>query len=234
MKIGIFQDIHANLPAFTKAIEIFRSKGCSAIYHVGDLIGIGPYPKEVLEMALTVSELKLIMGNHDYWYAYGLPEQMSQEEAEHQRWTHQQLGAQYKSVVQQWKFVEELSLRGGLKIGFLHYGYDSLSNWFKDFVKNRNEQKFDQLFQEMEADLIFYGHDHAPHDAASQTRYVNLGSAGCYDKPEVRIGVLSLKNSAFELEKLSIPYEDNGLMEEFEAREVPARDFIMKTFITRL
>jgi len=46
-----------------KAISIFRQNECSKIYHVGDLIGIGPYPKEVFELALSIEELTLIMGN---------------------------------------------------------------------------------------------------------------------------------------------------------------------------
>lgn len=74
MNIGIFQDLHANLPALKKALEVFRDHQCSRIYHVGDLIGIGPYPKEVIDMALSIPEMEFIMGNHDHWYTYGLPQ----------------------------------------------------------------------------------------------------------------------------------------------------------------
>jgi predicted phosphodiesterase len=70
MKIGIFQDIHSNLPAFEKGVEFFTERKCSSIFHVGDLIGIGPYPKETVEMANSIKNMKFIMGNHDYWYAY--------------------------------------------------------------------------------------------------------------------------------------------------------------------
>jgi len=73
MKIGIFQDIHANLPALKKAVEIFKAQQCSKIYHVGDLIGLGPYPKEVFDFAQSIDEIEFIMGNHDHWFAFGLP-----------------------------------------------------------------------------------------------------------------------------------------------------------------
>ncbi|HOY21369.1 MAG TPA: hypothetical protein PLC89_28910 [Haliscomenobacter sp.] len=107
MKIGIFQDVHANLPALKKAIEIFRINDCGKIFHVGDLIGIGPYPKECLELSLSIKEA------------------------------------------------------------------------------------------------------------------------------EVRIGILKISDAELNLDKLSVPYDDNDLMEEFEIRQVPTREFIKKHFITR-
>jgi predicted phosphodiesterase len=109
MKIGIFQDIHAILPALRKAIQFFREHKCSRIYHVGDLSGIGPYPKEVFELALSIPEMQFIMGNHDHWFAFGLPspipEYMTDEEVEHRKWTHDQIGIENNRSVQKWKFV---------------------------------------------------------------------------------------------------------------------------------
>jgi hypothetical protein len=70
-------------------------------------------------------------------------------------------------------------------------------------------------------------------DIQGKNRYVNLGSVGCYDRPEVRIDILDIAPDEISLEKLSVPYNDNGLMEEYDKRRVPARDFITKTFITR-
>ncbi len=52
-------------------------------------------------------------------------------------------------------------------------------------------------------------------------------------KAELRIGILKVFNNRFELQKLSVPYKDQGLMEAFEKRKVPAKAFITKTFITR-
>jgi len=72
MKIGIFQDIHANLLALKKAIEVCKEQQCSKIYHVGDLIGLGPYPKEVFDLANSIDEMEFIMGNHDHWFAFVL------------------------------------------------------------------------------------------------------------------------------------------------------------------
>jgi predicted phosphodiesterase len=236
MKIGIFQDIHANLPAFQKAIEVFREHHCSQIYHVGDLIGIGPYPSEVMELACSIPDMKFIMGNHDHWFAYGLPHPipayMNEEEVAHHRWTHQQIGVDYKPIVQKWPFVQKLQLSNGRNLIFQHYGLDETAKWFKSFIKNPAAADLDQLFDGQKADFIFYGHDHKSIDLSGISRYVNLGSAGCFDKPEVRLGILEIAEEKLVLKKYSIPYNEDGFMEAFEEREVPASAFIKSAFIT--
>lgn len=237
MKIGVFQDVHANLPAFKKAIEVFRDNKCSKIYHVGDLIGIGPHPKEVFELAISTKELELIMGNHDYWFAFGipnpLPQFMSDEEAAHQKWTHHQIGEEKRVIAQSWKFIVKLDIGNGRNITFMHYGYNEKSNWFKNFVKVPNRENLDLLFEGIDSDIIFYGHHHHDSDIQGNSRYVNLGSSGCYHRSEARLGILEVKESSLELTKLSIEYDDDGLMDDFEIRKVPAREFITKTFLTR-
>jgi len=114
MKIGIFTDLHANLSALKKALEIFQKEKCDTIVHVGDLIGIGPYPKECMELAIQQSNMTFVMGNHDYWYGFGLPnpipKYMSDEEVAHQNWTHHQIGTAYKDKVKLWKFSEDITL----------------------------------------------------------------------------------------------------------------------------
>lgn len=47
------------------------------------------------------------------------------------------------------------------------------------------------------------------------------------------IGRLTATKNDLILEKISVPYEDEGLIQAFENRKAPARDFITKTFITR-
>lgn len=237
MKIGIFHDIHANLPALKKAIEFFRSQQCEKIYHVGDLIGIGPYPREVVELSFSITEMNFIMGNHDYWYAFGIPKPrpklMNEEEEQHQNWTHQQIGKNYKSRMQRWKFIEKLNLPNDKSITFQHYGYDERTNWFKAHIKYPTTSDLDKMYDNDDSDMIFYGHNHLESDIQGRCRYVNLGSAGCFSKPEIRLGILEISNQNMKLSKFSIPYDDNGLMEAFETRQVPARKFITKVFITR-
>ncbi len=152
MKIGIFQDIHANLPALKKGIEVFREKQCEKIFHVGDLIGIGPHPKEVFDLAYSIPEMEFIMGNHDHWYGFGLPSPipgyMNNEEVAHHKWTHNQIGGKYRESVKQWQFVRDIQLEHGTSITFQHYGYDAKVNWFKNHIKFPTAEDLDEMFKE--------------------------------------------------------------------------------------
>ena len=236
MKIGIFQDVHGNLPALNMAIDVFHENRCDQIIHVGDLIGIGPYPKECLETCLTMKHLTCVMGNHDYWYVSGLPvtkpNWMSPEEFAHQLWTHSEIGPAYKGVVSEWKFMHTLMINEK-KITFLHYALNETRNGFKPILKNPTRLALDNLFGPMTADIIFYGHQHIPNDSKGRCRYVNLGCAGCHNKPAVRLGILEIYQGQLKLKKMEVPYYDDGLMDAFELKKVPARAFIKKTFITR-
>ena len=237
MKLGIFQDIHANLPALKKSVEVFRRNRCDKIIHVGDMVGIGPYPKECLDFAYSINEMEFVMGNHDYWYAYGLPDPipawMSDDELRHQQWTHEQIGELYSSRVQNWPFSITHQIDDNKKVVFQHYGLNTDKNWFQPIIKNPTEMDLDILFENVEAGMIFYGHQHIESDIAGKSRYVNLGSAGCYNKPIVRLGIFDIANGEMHLEKLSVLYDDDGLIEAFDIRKVPAREFIKKVFIIR-
>jgi putative phosphoesterase len=232
MKTGIFQDLHANLPALEKAIEVFRKNDCELIFHVGDLIGIGPYPKECLDLALSIEEMQFVMGNHDYWYPFGLPVEMVGEEKEHQEWTHSQIGDGHKKEVGNWPFIKEVML-SNKSISFQHYGFDKKTNWFKDHIECPDALDLNEMFQEVKSEIVFYGHNHIESDLKGNARFVNLGSAGCYTKAEVRLGILDILNDDLQLTKLSVPYNDHYFIEAFELRKVPAREFILKKFISR-
>lgn len=237
MRIGVFTDLHANLPALKKAIEVFQSHRCDRIIHVGDLIGIGPYPAECIELALATHNMEFVMGNHDYWYAHGLPDPvpgyMHPDEEAHQRWTHAQIGTTHQPTLQNWPFSMSIVTPGMQQITFVHYALNSDKTWFRTLIKNPEDRDIKQLFQEIEGDYIFYGHQHSPHDCKGNRRLINLGSAGCYHQSTVRIAILDCNQSSVEIKKISIEYDDDGLLEEFDRRDVPAKTFIRKVFITR-
>lgn len=236
MKIGIFQDIHANFPALKKSLEIFKEHNCEKIVHVGDLIGIGPHPKEVFDLAIKTKDILFIMGNHDHLYAYGIPiprpALMNEVEYGHQLWNHQQLGEEDRKIMQAWNFIEQYKM-GTKKVTFMHYGFDEKTKWFKNHIQEPTVTQMDQMFEEITTDMIFYGHNHFPSDLTGNARYVNLGSAGCNNISEVRLGILEMREDKLHLEKIVASYNDDGLMEDFELRKVPAREFITKNFITR-
>ena len=64
MKIVLFSDVHANLPAFEKALEEIEKQKPDAIYCLGDLVGYHVFPNEVINK-IRKRRIPTIAGNHD-------------------------------------------------------------------------------------------------------------------------------------------------------------------------
>ena len=73
MRVVVLTDVHANLPALKATLQVIQKEGYDLIFHTGDAIALGPFPAECLDLLLNTPNMRFIMGNHDYWYAYGLP-----------------------------------------------------------------------------------------------------------------------------------------------------------------
>jgi predicted phosphodiesterase len=64
MRIAIISDIHANLQALEKALEIIRANAVDSIVCLGDVIGYGGSPNECIDLIRGVTP-NVLMGNHD-------------------------------------------------------------------------------------------------------------------------------------------------------------------------
>lgn len=65
MKLAIICDIHSNLEALEAALQDIKTQNVTAIYCIGDLVGYGANPNEVIDL-LKQNEVKCLMGNHDF------------------------------------------------------------------------------------------------------------------------------------------------------------------------
>jgi hypothetical protein len=64
-KLAIISDIHSNLEALTAVLNDISKKSVEKIISLGDNIGYGPEPEEVL-IKLKYNNVKSILGNHEY------------------------------------------------------------------------------------------------------------------------------------------------------------------------
>ncbi|MCA9930896.1 MAG: metallophosphoesterase family protein [Anaerolineales bacterium] len=233
MKIAIFTDVHANLPALEAALTAIDRLNVDLIVHTGDVIAIGPHPAECLDRLLQLPHKRLIMGNHDAWFAFGLPQPrpdwMSDGELAHQQWTHTQLSAHQRHQVQQWPFAHTETF-AGVRVLMTHYGLDETGRNFAKFVPSPQAETLDRMFVNCNCDLVFYGHDHRASDVTGRARYVNPGSLGCYSEAVARFMELVCENGRFSLTHHAIPYNDASLFAALDSRQVPDRSFIRKNF----
>ncbi len=62
-RFAVISDLHSNLEAVTAVLEDIKNQEIEKIYCLGDVIGYGPNPNEVL--SLSEKFIFTIMGNHD-------------------------------------------------------------------------------------------------------------------------------------------------------------------------
>lgn len=237
-RVAILTDAHANLPALEAALEDIRAEGVKAIYHTGDAIGIGPFPAEVLDRLLHTAGVRLVMGNHDALFAHGLPEPrpawMSEGEAAHQRWVHDQIDPALRPVVASWPWSIDEEI-GGVPVTFVHYALDETGHGFKSPARHPDSAVMDGLFAPEHAELVFYGHQHYPsavnREIVGRATYVNPEALGCGPAPVARYALLEVdRTKTYRLGYRAISYDPVPLFQAFEERVVPEGDFIRRTF----
>jgi predicted phosphodiesterase len=236
-RIAVITDAHANLPALETALSAITAARCDAIYHTGDAIGVGPFPAEVLDRLLHTPAMHLLMGNHDEWFAFGIPDPrpawMPEGAAAHIRWVHQQLDPSMRPVVAAWPYAIEVS-REGVTLAFTHYPRDPDGGGFAPILTDPGSDALDRLFITPEADVIFYGHYHPASDVQGRARYVNPGSLGCDREALARFAILDIAADGMrDLRVFAVPYDPSDYFRQLREREVAEREFIEREIFGR-
>lgn len=65
MRYLIFSDIHGNLEAFLSILASVKKESIDKYLFLGDLVGYGASPNEVIQQIQTLKPLHIIRGNHD-------------------------------------------------------------------------------------------------------------------------------------------------------------------------
>lgn len=69
MKFLVYSDVHGNLPAFKAVLN--DAKKCDGYICLGDLVDYGPCSNECVDLALSLPNSIIIMGNHEEDYING-------------------------------------------------------------------------------------------------------------------------------------------------------------------
>ena len=234
MRVAVLTDVHANLPALKAALGALKKEGYDILIHLGDLIAVGPFPSECLDLLLNVRNAQFIMGNHDEYFAQGIPESyaIGGVAYEHQCWTHSQIDPDRRKIVAEWRHHFRLDL-DGVEAAFLHYPLEQSGRGFLPITTDLTPGALDELFLRAYSNLApvnFYGHDHRFSDVTGKSRYVNPGSLGCGGHPVARYTIIQSQNGVCEIDHRAVDYDDQELFEAFESRRVPGRSFIYQGF----
>ena len=95
MKYGIISDIHGNLPAYEAVLQNLLDLRVDKILCLGDIVGYGASPKEIVQDVFSRDYVVPIGGNHDRQVLGDEDPHMRRTAVMALRWTRDQLPIQY-------------------------------------------------------------------------------------------------------------------------------------------
>lgn len=233
MKLGIITDIHNNFIALEKVLDSLYKEKCDKIICCGDIIGIGPYPEETVQLMMKTENLIAVRGNHERYLLEGIDsnlEEMDEDEKNHHLWEHSMLTESSKAFLESLPYRIDMVIEGK-RISVMHYPMDS-----KNICVNSklfpNENDLKKIFKDVNSDIILYGHNHFKNICKSQKLYINAGSLGCpsKDKNIARFGILEIteKNVSFLPKKIT--YNSQIVIDKINEYNYPDGEKIKKIF----
>ena len=212
-RIGVISDIHGNLAALNAILKLLDDIGCDEIIHTGDVVNIGPYSRLCLELLLSRSDVTCLLGNHDRDYLDNQTQvrYKSHVPTEHKRQVFESVGEKLRQRVREWP-VYVMRNCGGSRLMFCHYAFYpapvAIDQYlFKTIATPPTVQAFDEMFEGVDADAIFFGHKHEPCDLTGERVYVDVGSVGCHPEPIARAVVIEYDDTGWSYRRVSTPYD---------------------------
>ena len=156
VRVLILSDIHANRPALDAVLEhaYANTPRYGAVYSLGDALGYGPHPREVLEELQRIGA-ECVMGNHDLHLlqlAGGQQAPASGTGSQMLAWQLSRLSERDLRYVRSWKDVLDVP---ELEARFRHGSPLSISEYTDAEAARRS-------FAQWPGALAFVGHTHVP------------------------------------------------------------------------
>ncbi len=225
MRIAIFSDVHANLPALDAVLADIRASGVDATYALGDLVGYAPWPDEVLER-LRAEAIPIVMGNYDdgtgfdrdeCGCAYTDPVEKALGDLGF-AWTKAHTSDEHKAFLR--TLAPQIRFEADGRRYLLVHGSPRRINEY--LYEDKPDQTFARIATGAGADVIVCGHTHRPYDKrVGATRFVNVGSAGKPKDGDPRACWALLDTTADTVEFHRVAYDVEAAARAIEASDLP-------------
>jgi putative phosphoesterase len=182
MRIALFSDIHANLPAFEAFLVDLDSRMPDAIYCMGDLVGYNVWPNEIID-EIRKRGIPTLAGNHDLKVRHLKPtSDLSASGKEYAYHIIADEGRNYLLTLPahiRWEF----QLNEKFNILLVHGSPRKVDEYV---LEDSDEDFVLKLMQEANADMLCVGHSHKPYYRVinSETGLKHVINTGSVGKPK--------------------------------------------------
>ena len=165
MMQAMISDVHSNLEALHAVLEDIASQGAAEILCLGDVVGYGPNPEEVIDLIQKMCRFTL-SGNHDY-AVLTKPERfnpLAEEAVEFTRRVLKPSSLSFGRKKARWQFLENLPTHVAESDSL--YVHGSPRDYRNEYILESdiafgNQEKIQDIF-DMSPRLLFVGHTHVP------------------------------------------------------------------------
>jgi putative phosphoesterase len=223
VRVALLGDVHANLAALEAVLADAHRRNVDAVWNVGDLVGYGPQPDEVIKRLRRENAVS-IAGNYDVKVlavGQGKPPKAKVPEkrlAFYWAWEHlSKSSRQYlDSLSEEARFELE-----GRKILLTH---GSPADREEYIGEQTSEKRLGELADIAGADVIISGHKHRPAQREySGYMFVNTGSVGRPDDgdPRAAYAILDIKLRRFSVVHHRVRYDVRKTVAEIRRHKLP-------------
>lgn len=225
MKIALFSDIHANLPALEAFFKDVEPRYPDSIYCLGDLVGYNIWPNEVVH-EIRKRNIPTISGNYDFGIGRTSSDCGCAYKTDHEKANGSISISFTNSIMEDKERAYLRTLPAHIKVEFqlnndsvnllLVHGSPRKINEY--LFEDREENSMIRIMEKAEADIMCFGHTHIPYqrifntgiDGQNHFRHaINIGSVGKPKDHDVRGGyvMLTIRDNSSVLDKDSIQVE---------------------------
>lgn len=182
MRIATFSDVHGNVHALRAVLADLDQLGCDRVYCLGDLVGYGAYPNEVIEL-IHSRGIPTVMGNYhdgvgfdrdDCGCAYTDPEMRRLGDLS-LMWSREQVAPGNKALLR--SLFPHIRLEAEGKRVLMVHGSPRRINEY--VYADRQLSSLERIAQSADADVLLLGHTHLPYTMqVAGVLLVNDGSVG--------------------------------------------------------
>ncbi len=226
MRIALFSDIHANLPALEACLHEIDRLQPDAVYCLGDLVGYNIWPNEVIQ-EIQKRRIPTLAGNYDYGiglqsddcgcaYTSDIEKEMGKISIAYTNSlmladTRKYLRTLPAHIRHEYHFSEGL-----LQLLMVHGSPRKVNEYL---FEDREEKTLLRILEKAQADILCFGHTHKPYHRILESRSgstpyfrhaINIGSVG-KPKDDNPMGCFVL----LTMDEFSTPHQKNSIGVEF-------------------
>lgn len=227
MRFAVFSDVHGNKHALLKVLKDIHAQNPDMIMCLGDLVGYGAFPSEVIEI-IKDNNISTVMGNYDDAIANqrlvcgcDYPNEKAMEIGTKSiMWTTENINEAGKEFLKSLptKIVKTVNRH---KVLFVHGSPQRLNEYLYEDLP---AEYVLQMMQEAGADVLVCGHTHLPyHRIIERHHVINVGSVGKpkHGDPMAMYAIINL-DADIKVSFNKVPYDHETAAQAIEEAGLPA------------